>query len=97
MGPCTISIPENSRPDFHISEINHQDRKVRNFGHENEEKQKYGDIEYDREDRNFVFQQFLLWHVARIINKTFKTLHTSPSTAKKSGVPVAHLVYRLGK
>lgn len=96
MGPCTISIPENSRPDFTISESNPQDKKVRNFGHENAEEQKCGDVEYDREDRNVVFQQFILWHAARIINKTFKILYTSPSTVKKSGVPVAHLIYRLG-
>lgn len=44
MGPCTISIPENSRPDFTISEINPQDKKVRNFGHENAEEQKCGDV-----------------------------------------------------
>lgn len=34
------NIPENSRPDFNISEINQQDRKVRDFGHENKEEQR---------------------------------------------------------
>lgn len=60
MGPGTLSIPENSRPDFNISEINHQDRKVRDFGHENTEEQRYAEVGYDSEGRNFVFQQFLL-------------------------------------
>lgn len=39
MGPGTFPIPENSRQDFNTSEINKQDRRLRDFGKENTEEQ----------------------------------------------------------
>lgn len=45
MGPGTFSIPENFRPDFNLSEITQQDRKVRDFGHENTEEQRCSEVE----------------------------------------------------